>query len=228
MSISTSTSLSISTSTSLSPSQHRSLPLSPRLFTFCKVWDTLVKDFGMDEAKFDEYSSISKEDQLKGYEMMQLCRQFENACNQAYMQGKIRGFMHLDNGQVNLLGVAATVFFLDNTQNIPRSALCRHLFWSLSLSISPKLVEVFGCGVVHASLHMRKCRALVAFFSAVLDRDRSAINSRGAAGGGGWDKGEGNTCHARHIAADDYGPGHTTKRWMDASATHKCTRMSSS
>ena len=33
------------------------------------------------------------------YEMMQLCRQFENACNQAYMQGSIRGFMHLDNGQ---------------------------------------------------------------------------------------------------------------------------------
>jgi len=35
----------------------------------------------------------------QAYEMMQLCRQFENACNQAYMQGNIRGFMHLDNGQ---------------------------------------------------------------------------------------------------------------------------------
>lgn len=65
-----------------------------------KVWETLVNDFGVDEAKFKDYSTISKEDQLKGYEMMQLCRQFENACNQAYMQGKIRGFMHLDNGQV--------------------------------------------------------------------------------------------------------------------------------
>jgi 2-oxoisovalerate dehydrogenase E1 component len=31
--------------------------------------------------------------------MMQLSRLFENACNQAYMQGHIRGFMHLDNGQ---------------------------------------------------------------------------------------------------------------------------------
>lgn len=68
-----------------------------------KVWDTLVKDFGVDEAKFSQYSTISKEDQLKGYEMMQLCRQFENACNQAYMQGKIRGFMHLDNGQVRVV-----------------------------------------------------------------------------------------------------------------------------
>ena len=30
---------------------------------------------------------------------MQLARLFENACNQQYMGGKIRGFMHLDNGQ---------------------------------------------------------------------------------------------------------------------------------
>jgi len=27
------------------------------------------------------------------------CRDFENECNQAYMAGKIRGFMHLDNGK---------------------------------------------------------------------------------------------------------------------------------
>ncbi len=34
--------------------------------------------------------------------MMQLSRLFENACNQAYMQGHIRGFMHLDNGQESI------------------------------------------------------------------------------------------------------------------------------
>lgn len=66
----------------------------------------------MDEAKFSEYSTVSKEDQLKSYEMMQLCRQFENACNQAYMQGKIRGFMHLDNGQVHALPLIHVLFFL--------------------------------------------------------------------------------------------------------------------
>ena len=59
-----------------------------------------MRDFGLEPSLFSKYTDISKEDQLKGYEMMQLCRQFENACNQAYMQGKIRGFMHLDNGQV--------------------------------------------------------------------------------------------------------------------------------
>ena len=41
------------------------------------------------------------------YEMMQLCRQFENACNQAYMQGNIRGFMHLDNGQESIPAMLA-------------------------------------------------------------------------------------------------------------------------
>lgn len=65
-----------------------------------QVWEVLVRDFKVDPTRSEEYTTISKEDQLKGYEMMQLCRQFENACNQAYMQGKIRGFMHLDNGQV--------------------------------------------------------------------------------------------------------------------------------
>ena len=39
--------------------------------------------------------------------MMQLCRQFENACNQAYMQGNIRGFMHLDNGQETIPALIA-------------------------------------------------------------------------------------------------------------------------
>ena len=33
---------------------------------------------------------------------MNKARAFENACNQAYMQGKIRGFMHLDNGQESI------------------------------------------------------------------------------------------------------------------------------
>lgn len=76
----------------------------------------------MDEAKFSEYSTISKEDQLKGYEMMQLCRQFENACNQAYMQGKIRGFMHLDNGQVRWRRIErlCLLLFFFSAASLPR------------------------------------------------------------------------------------------------------------
>jgi 2-oxoisovalerate dehydrogenase E1 component len=46
-----------------------------------------------------------KEALLKLYNAMNLARGFENACNQAYMQGKIRGFMHLDNGQESIPGL---------------------------------------------------------------------------------------------------------------------------
>ena len=59
----------------------------------------LEVEFGMSDDELKKYDKIEKEDFSKAYEMMQLCRQFENACNQAYMQGNIRGFMHLDNGQ---------------------------------------------------------------------------------------------------------------------------------
>ena len=42
---------------------------------------------------------------MKLYRAMTLARGFENACNQQYMQGKIRGFMHLDNGQESIPGL---------------------------------------------------------------------------------------------------------------------------
>jgi TPP-dependent pyruvate/acetoin dehydrogenase alpha subunit/pyruvate/2-oxoglutarate/acetoin dehydrogenase E1 component len=42
---------------------------------------------------------------MKLYKAMTLARGFENACNQQYMQGKIRGFMHLDNGQESIPGL---------------------------------------------------------------------------------------------------------------------------
>merc|ERR1719310_431956 len=59
----------------------------------------LEVEFKIPEDTLKKYDEIASEDLEKAYEMMQLCRQFENACNQAYMQGNIRGFMHLDNGQ---------------------------------------------------------------------------------------------------------------------------------
>eukprot|EP00966_Prymnesium_polylepis_P315991 7300658-Prymnesium_polylepis.1 len=59
----------------------------------------LEVEFKIPEETLAKYDAVSSEDLFEAYEMMQLCRQFENACNQAYMQGHIRGFMHLDNGQ---------------------------------------------------------------------------------------------------------------------------------
>lgn len=63
------------------------------------VRSQLMESFGLTASELAKYDSIDKDSLLKGYEMMMLSRNFENACNQAYMQGHIRGFMHLDNGQ---------------------------------------------------------------------------------------------------------------------------------
>mmetsp|Transcript_63306 Transcript_63306/g.174043 ORF Transcript_63306/g.174043 Transcript_63306/m.174043 type:complete len:326 (-) Transcript_63306:183-1160(-) len=74
--------------------------MRPRLeVEWTQIKDDLKNVFGLTEEELAKYDDISKDDQMAGYEMMQMCRQFENACNQAYMQGNIRGFMHLDNGQ---------------------------------------------------------------------------------------------------------------------------------
>lgn len=74
-------------------------------------WDDvkhqLKHHFELTDAKIAEYENVSKADLVKSYEMMQLCRLFENACNQAYMQGHIRGFMHLDNGQESIPALVA-------------------------------------------------------------------------------------------------------------------------
>lgn len=72
-------------------------------------WDNiaeqLVSTFGYspeDVAKYNSDVEDNKETLMKLYKAMTLARGFENACNQQYMQGKIRGFMHLDNGQESI------------------------------------------------------------------------------------------------------------------------------
>jgi len=67
----------------------------------------LETEFGINDSDLKKYDEIPEDAVLAAYEMMQLCRQFENACNQAYMQGNIRGFMHLDNGQESIPAMLA-------------------------------------------------------------------------------------------------------------------------
>ncbi|KAL7548951.1 hypothetical protein ACHAWF_012219 [Thalassiosira exigua] len=69
------------------------------------VSEQLVNVFGYSQAEVDLYAGQvdnSKETLMQIYKALQLARGFENACNQQYMQGKIRGFMHLDNGQESI------------------------------------------------------------------------------------------------------------------------------
>jgi TPP-dependent pyruvate/acetoin dehydrogenase alpha subunit/pyruvate/2-oxoglutarate/acetoin dehydrogenase E1 component len=72
------------------------------------VQKQLKENFGYSDAEIEAYASDvenSKETLMKLYKAMQMARGFENACNQQYMQGKIRGFMHLDNGQESIPGL---------------------------------------------------------------------------------------------------------------------------
>lgn len=62
--------------------------------------------FGYSPEQIAAYeNAMDKTDLLNLYKAMTLARGFENACNQQYMQGKIRGFMHLDNGQESIPGL---------------------------------------------------------------------------------------------------------------------------
>ena len=65
----------------------------------------LVDVFGYTEAEVAKYASDvddNKDTLMQIYKATEMARGFENACNQQYMQGKIRGFMHLDNGQESI------------------------------------------------------------------------------------------------------------------------------
>jgi 2-oxoisovalerate dehydrogenase E1 component len=83
-------------------------PMRPRFKTSWKdIKSDLSKNFKLSESSLGKYDQVTKQDLLKAYEMMLLSRNFENACNQAYMQGHIRGFMHLDNGQETIPAMIA-------------------------------------------------------------------------------------------------------------------------
>merc|ERR1719393_1114506 len=113
----------------------------------------LEASFGVDVSG----ATVSKEDMLKAYEMMQLCRQFENACNQAYMQGHIRGFMHLDNGQESIPALVADTL---NKDDIKYSYYREHCH-AIASGVSPNAVmaELFGkdggtCRGTGGSMHI--------------------------------------------------------------------------
>jgi TPP-dependent pyruvate/acetoin dehydrogenase alpha subunit/pyruvate/2-oxoglutarate/acetoin dehydrogenase E1 component len=73
-----------------------------------QIGEQLKTVFGYSEAQIQTYHDELEGDKpalMKLYKSMTLARGFENACNQQYMQGKIRGFMHLDNGQESIPGL---------------------------------------------------------------------------------------------------------------------------
>lgn len=128
-------------------------PMRPRLQSLAEeIDDILARDF-----KGRSLVPVSEEELVKGYEMMQLCRQFENACAQAYMQGSIRGFMHLDNGQETIPALVADSI---RTEDKKYSYYREHTH-ALASGVSPEKVmaELFGkvdgaCKGTGGSMHV--------------------------------------------------------------------------
>ena len=96
-----------------SPTKTKTIEAPPHLerLRILTPWEeaqpVLKSEFGMSDAEIAEAGALSDEEISEAYTMMQLCRDFENECNQAYMQGHIRGFMHLDNGQETIPALIA-------------------------------------------------------------------------------------------------------------------------
>jgi 2-oxoisovalerate dehydrogenase E1 component len=95
----------MSTVTETETSEDTFLPMRPPINM---PWDSistqLTEKFGYTAEDLEAYNTLDsdKDGLLSIYKSMNTARAFENACNQAYMQGKIRGFMHLDNGQESI------------------------------------------------------------------------------------------------------------------------------
>jgi pyruvate dehydrogenase E1 component alpha subunit len=114
----------------------------PTNIGWSSVRQQLVERFGLSSTEVSKYDNVAKGDATKGYTMMQLCRQFENACNQAYMQGNIRGFMHLDNGQESIPALVADSI---KTGDIKHSYYREHTHALASgVSADAIMAELFG------------------------------------------------------------------------------------
>ena len=66
-----------------------------------KVKEDMQLFFGLSAAELAKYDEVSKADLLKAYTMMELSRQFENACNQvrAWQWACCAGWLPLEKGR---------------------------------------------------------------------------------------------------------------------------------
>lgn len=133
-------------------------PMRPRYsVSWNDIKSNIVNNFGVTEESLSKYENMSKVDIAKAYEMMLLSRNFENACNQAYMQGNIRGFMHLDNGQESIPAMVADSIRKDDI----KYSYYREHTHALASQVSPEkiMAELFAkvdgtCKGAGGSMHI--------------------------------------------------------------------------
>ncbi len=132
--------------------------MRPRpLISWEDVKKQLAVHFLLSKSDIQKYEKVSTDDLLKGYEQMQLARLFENACNQAYMQGNIRGFMHLDNGQESIPAMVADTIKIGDKKH----SYYREHTHALASGVSPDkiMAELFAkvdgtCKGAGGSMHI--------------------------------------------------------------------------
>jgi TPP-dependent pyruvate/acetoin dehydrogenase alpha subunit/pyruvate/2-oxoglutarate/acetoin dehydrogenase E1 component len=133
-------------------------PMRPPILT---PWDEnkliLEEQLGFSQERLATYDDVTADDLSDAYEMMQLCRQFENACAQSYMQGSIRGFMHLDNGQETIPALVADTL----TKKDIKYSYYREHTHALASGVSPNkiMAELFAkdggtCRGTGGSMHI--------------------------------------------------------------------------
>ena len=133
-------------------------PMRPPILT---PWDEnkliLEEQLGFSQERLATYDDVTTDDLSDAYEMMQLCRQFENACAQSYMQGSIRGFMHLDNGQETIPALVADTL----TKKDIKYSYYREHTHALASGVSPNkiMAELFAkdggtCRGTGGSMHI--------------------------------------------------------------------------
>jgi TPP-dependent pyruvate/acetoin dehydrogenase alpha subunit/pyruvate/2-oxoglutarate/acetoin dehydrogenase E1 component len=133
-------------------------PMRPPILT---PWDenklVLEEQLGFSQERLATYDDVTTDDLSDAYEMMQLCRQFENACAQSYMQGSIRGFMHLDNGQETIPALVADAL----TKKDIKYSYYREHTHALASGVSPNkiMAELFAkdggtCRGTGGSMHI--------------------------------------------------------------------------
>ena len=133
-------------------------PMRPPILT---PWDEnkliLEEQLGFSQERLATYDDVTTDDLSDAYEMMQLCRQFENACAQSYMQGSIRGFMHLDNGQETIPALVADAL----TKKDIKYSYYREHTHALASGVSPNkiMAELFAkdggtCRGTGGSMHI--------------------------------------------------------------------------
>ena len=136
-------------------------PANLERFRIETPWDkakqVLKEEFGATDEELKRCEDLSDEDLNKAYYMMQLCRDFENECNQAYMAGKIRGFMHLDNGQESIPALLADAIRKDDLKHSYYRDHCHAL--ACGVDSGAVMSELFGkdggtCRGTGGSMHV--------------------------------------------------------------------------